>query len=309
MPRRNEIMTNEEFLNKINTDVVEILGQYTGCKNKIQVKCKKCGNIWYCLPGNIRRLKNGCSNCSRKELYHNRRLTNEEFCNEIYKMYGDEYSVLSSYKNVRTKIKVRHNKCGFEYEIWPSEFKNAKRQCRKCQGLLKTHEDFVKEVYLLVNNEYTVLGKYKNALTKVKIRHNKCGNIYEVKPSNFTSSQSRCPKCIESKGENKIKEWLNSNNIKYKHQYKFNDLLGPGGRQLSYDFAILNEKENIKMLIEYDGEFHTKVSNRKGSDLMLQLQRDAIKSDYAKNKKIKLIRITPKDYDDIEKILTNLLIL
>ena len=61
----------------------------------------------------------------------------------------------------------------------------------------KTHEEFVKEVYDLVGDEYTILGEYKTAKIKVLIKHN-CNNEYYVVPSDFLNG-SRCPKCSKKK--------------------------------------------------------------------------------------------------------------
>lgn len=58
----------------------------------------------------------------------------------------------------------------------------------------KTHEQFIKEVFELVGNEYVVLSNYINFSTKLKIRHEKCGNVYETTPNNFLSGK-RCRKC------------------------------------------------------------------------------------------------------------------
>lgn len=44
----------------------------------------------------------------------------------------------------------------------------------------KAHAQFVKEVELRFGKEYTVLGEYKNTHTPIKLRHNKCGNIWET---------------------------------------------------------------------------------------------------------------------------------
>ena len=61
----------------------------------------------------------------------------------------------------------------------------------------KSNEEFLKEVYNLVGNEYTFLDKYINSETHLTCRHNKCGNIWSVKPRYFTGSKNltRCPKC------------------------------------------------------------------------------------------------------------------
>ena len=59
----------------------------------------------------------------------------------------------------------------------------------------KTHEEFVKEVYELVGKEYSILGEYKSNKTKIEIIHNECGFKYEVRPNDFLSKGSKCPKC------------------------------------------------------------------------------------------------------------------
>lgn len=58
----------------------------------------------------------------------------------------------------------------------------------------KTHEEFVRQVYSLVGEEYEVIGIYKNSKTKIKMLHRKCGNVFAISPSNFISGY-RCSKC------------------------------------------------------------------------------------------------------------------
>lgn len=61
----------------------------------------------------------------------------------------------------------------------------------------KTHEEFIKEVYELVGDEYTVLSEYVTQLIKVKFRHNcdNCDNYeFEMLPTNFLQGK-RCPYC------------------------------------------------------------------------------------------------------------------
>lgn len=60
--------------------------------------------------------------------------------------------------------------------------------------MTKTHEQFVKEVYLLVEDEYSVLSAYENSIKKIKIKHNVCGVVYKVTPDNFLHNH-RCPTC------------------------------------------------------------------------------------------------------------------
>lgn len=58
----------------------------------------------------------------------------------------------------------------------------------------KTNEEFIKEVYKLVSDEYIFLENYKGALTKILCKHNKCKNQWKIKPNEFLQG-SRCPKC------------------------------------------------------------------------------------------------------------------
>ena len=58
-----------------------------------------------------------------------------------------------------------------------------------------------------------------------------------------------CPICNSSKGEKIISDYLLSNHINFKREYTFNDLRGPGGKNLRFDFAILQNE--LQGLIEY----------------------------------------------------------
>ena len=60
--------------------------------------------------------------------------------------------------------------------------------------MTRTHEQFIKDVYSLVGDEYLVVGVYLRACNKIKIKHNNCGNEYEVTPCNFLRG-IRCPYC------------------------------------------------------------------------------------------------------------------
>lgn len=58
----------------------------------------------------------------------------------------------------------------------------------------KTHEQFEREVYELHGNEYTVMGKYEGARKHLDFRHNTCGHIYKVMPTNVLKGYG-CPEC------------------------------------------------------------------------------------------------------------------
>lgn len=58
----------------------------------------------------------------------------------------------------------------------------------------KTFEDFEKDVKDKYGNEYMVYPPYINSKTNVKVKHNECGTVFEVRPNNLLSG-SGCKLC------------------------------------------------------------------------------------------------------------------
>ena len=70
----------------------------------------------------------------------------------------------------------------------------------------KSHEEFVKEIYTLVGDEYTILGKYTTYKEKIRIRHNseRCNNHeFEMSAKCFLNMGHRCPVCGKKNGGKK----------------------------------------------------------------------------------------------------------
>ena len=124
--------------------------------------------------------------------------THEEFVAEVFELVGNEYEVIGKYERTHSKIEMLHNSCGYEYEVTPHNFLRNRR-CPKCSGKIKvTTESFKNKIFYLVKDEYEVLGKYKLANTKIKMKHVVCGDIFEMTPNNFLSGK-RCPLCAGNK--------------------------------------------------------------------------------------------------------------
>ena len=272
-------------------DEYTFLDSYIGSQTKIRVKHSKCGNIYEVRPNDF--LKGSrCPYCFTKTI----RKTDKQFKQEVYGLVGDEYVFLDSYVNAKTKIRVKHNKCESIYSVKPNVFLNGNR-CPYCSGLIKkTNRQFKREVYDLVDNEYTFLDSYVNTRTKLRVKHNKCDNIYRVTPNSFISG-SRCPYCNSPKGELIIDKILNSLKIKYEVQKTFNNLKDKS--YLSYDFYI--PSQNI--LIEYQGIQHYESIGYFGGDDTFETQQkhDQMKLDYAKDQGYSLITV-PYTEDTLPKI-------
>ena len=267
------------------------LDPYVNANTKIKVKHNKCGNIYKVKPNNF---INGsrCPYC-----FGTPKKTDAQFKQGIFDLVGDEYTFLDNYVNDGTKLRVKHNKCGHTYKVKPNYFIGGSR-CPYCaSNAKKTNDQFKQEVYSQAGNEYTVLGYYINTNTKVKIKHNKCNTIYEVRPTDFLSHHTRCPYCNSSKGETIISKILDTFNIKYKTQKTFDDLRDT--QPLSYDFYIPSQD----ILIEYQGVQHYQAIEYFGGEdrLKKQQRHDKMKFDYAKTHNYNLIAV-PYTEDTFSKI-------
>lgn len=126
--------------------------------------------------------------------------TFEEFKNDVLINGNDEYMVEPPYINSKTKMKFTHITCGKSFMMKPNAFLSGQR-CPNCgrksstKKRTKTHSEFVSEVNKYYGNgEYTIIGKYVNSDTPVKIKHNKCGTIYESRPADLIRGHG-CPSC------------------------------------------------------------------------------------------------------------------
>lgn len=120
-----------------------------------------------------------------------KKLTQEQFENKVKEHHGSDIKILGKYINKRTKIKAYHS-CGYIWEVSPDSLMSG-HGCPQCSGSAKkTTEIFKTQVFEMVGNEYIVVGKYKNNSEKIKIKHSKCGRIFEMAPKSFLKGQ-RCP--------------------------------------------------------------------------------------------------------------------
>ena len=82
--------------------------------------------LWNCII-NILFLKN--PNC---KICNPRVKTEAIFKQEIYDRVGDEYTLVDTYKDIYTRVSIRHNKCGTTQEYIPHHFLDGIR-CSKCK--------------------------------------------------------------------------------------------------------------------------------------------------------------------------------
>ena len=196
------------------------------------------------------------------------------------------------------------NVCGYQWESTGSNlFKTV--GCRQCtlkrlrDSKIMSHEQFVKDVYA-INDSVTILGQYNGIKKHILCKCNICGREWNP-PAEHLREGTGCPICNVSKGEKNVAQFLNSMNIKYKHPYSFDDLLGTGGRKLSYDFYVTD----YNILIECQGQQHEFAVDYWGGEKQFrkQIEHDKRKREYAKLHNIPLLEIWYWDFNNIESIL------
>lgn len=120
-----------------------------------------------------------------------------------------------------------------------------------------------------------------------------CGKIHFVSSKHLLQGQIQSCGCGNSKGEDKIKQILEEQQIVFNTQQTFPDLLSCKNWKLRFDFYL----PEIKTCIEFQGSQHY---NPQSYFYSLDLiNNDILKREYCKKNKLKLIEIPYTDYDKI----------
>jgi predicted nucleic acid-binding Zn ribbon protein len=128
--------------------------------------------------------------------------THEEFCNEVYLKTGKEYTVKSTYINSKIKVLMKHNTCGHEWEVVPTQFISESTRCPECAKIKRSQSQSfnIKEVKHFIEIESNsgcklISNKYNNCNTKLIIQC-KCGNCFETSFLYFKHENKRqCDTC------------------------------------------------------------------------------------------------------------------
>lgn len=290
-------LTTEEFINRarlIHGDRYDYSKvDYINSNNNVKIICLKHG-VFKQLPLNHINLCQGCPICVGRG-----KGTTERFIDNSKKVHGDKYDYsMAKFVNSKTKIKIICPKHGVFEQFTNNHLSGS--GCPICSGgKRKTSQNFIFESNKKHENKYDYsLVNYINNYTKVKIICSEHG-VFKQKPNHHIAG-SGCPICkIKSKGEILIKDWLNENNIECEHQKSF-----PNCKNISllkYDFYLPNQN----ILIEYDGKQHFVSIDYWGGDLIFkrQQQNDKIKTEYAINNNINLLRIPYTERKNLSEIL------
>lgn len=177
---------------------------------------------------------------------------------------------------------------------------------QKGDGLINLiGERFGKLVVIDRAEDYTYESKGKITTAPQWLCQCDCGNKITVQGGNLRSGNTTNCGCdrLSSKGEIVIADYLSTLNIKYLREYTFDNLRNKSGNLLRFDFAIVDNNNNVVALLEYQGAQHYIDCGEYG--LYQRKYSDKMKREYCKANNIKLYEI--KYDEDIEESLNKIL--
>lgn len=330
--------TSEEYKNiveEITNKEYSISSEYNGKDEDISFIHNKCGRTYISKPRNFS-VGNRCPYCSNRSYpYTVEEL--QEIADYIYKdvkiIKYNATARIVEYKCTICNDIGRSNIINFKKGLdlvlrktcCDKEIKARNISNNKLIKLLKTQltkkikeenfsnkmNELIKEVKNIHGSEVTIIEcESTNKEYPLIAKCNNCNELFITKFRYLLRGHS-CPECNISKGERKIKNYLEKNNIDFIREYSFDDLKVVN--KLRFDFAIFKNND-LFCLIEYDGEQHFNINTTFGSSKDKNIEfnkttfRDSKKNEYCKKNNINLLRISYKDFKIIDQILDELLL-
>lgn len=176
--------------------------------------------------------------------------------------------------------------------------------------IINSHPNLAAEWDYVRNTNYSITEVTSTSTDYYWWICKKCNLPIYNSPSNRikTKKQITCANCNSSKQALIIYSLLMSSNLKVKTELTFDGLKGVNGKSLRFDYAILNDSDELLGLIEYDGEYHFEDTNTDYESYLATVHHDNLKNDYCKSHNIPLLRISCKEKNTYHDKLYNFLI-
>lgn len=185
----NAKCSHADFLDKVRNkygDDVVVLSFYESSSKKIKIRFS-CGHENLVLASDVLS-GHGCKYCKSRK-------SEDDYRSDLFKRWGNEYSLVGSYETSYAKTLHRHNVCGFVWDVRPNALLSG-HTCRRCASNKLTHNEYVKRVFKIHGSEITVLEAYRSIYSKVVHKHS-CGHEWRTTPKLILNGRS-CPVCFGS---------------------------------------------------------------------------------------------------------------
>lgn len=262
-------------------------------KKKKYWVCKcDCGNIKEVYESSLLNNKTKSCGCLHKEKVH------EALCEDLTGNRYGRWTVIGE-SNIGTNYCKCQCDCGTIKDVCKNSLKNGNSTSCGCYKKELTSKNLSLNLegqkfgkLFVIKRSGSFVGadgtKYSTWLCQCE-----CGNTKIVRGHDLVCGSVSSCGCLVSKGEYLIRQWLLKNNVCFDTQYFFKDLKSDKNYPLKFDFAIFNDKNDLKCLIEFQGQQHDKKYEKYHLKFGEQQRNvtDKQKEEYCKLNNIKLFKI------------------
>lgn len=288
-------LTTGEFIKRVNQkygDQFTVLSDYHGMHSKVKVKCNKCD--WH---GEMQARSLLYQNCgTRCPTHGERQFDSSSFQKAINQTQDNQYTLLSEFISLKTKVKIKCNKCKKKFYTLPVSllYERIGRNCNHRSIL--DFKQASKRLSQIFNGEIKLVH-FSGMHSVATFEHLKCGSTWKATADNVFRLKTGCPTCSSSsKGEKAVTKYLKEKGYHFEPQFRIEackDILS-----LPFDFAVFNKDRSLNCLIEYQGcqhfinPFQYKKNDFINKESVLKTQKhDAMKLSFCQEHGIKLIYI------------------
>lgn len=295
---------------------------YVNSATKVCIVCSDHGPF-YMRPNN-HTSGQGCPACAVDKQLRGVKTRNakckESFIDRARKTYGDRYDYSNTvYTRSTDPIEVVCNHHGSFTIKYAWEHLAGKRHCPVCAQREKREKlqaantlssaEYIRRATEVHGGWYTYdRTVYTGCNNPVVITCPDHGDFVVARGGEHVYGFQGCQACTRkmSKCEQLIENALHCRNVRFIYQHTFPDLISTASsKRLAYDFYLVD----LNVLIEYDGEQHTKHVPffHTNEEFARQRANDAAKDKYAADNNMMLYRISYEDRDDIDDVVSLLL--
>lgn len=317
-------LTHEEFIlkaRKKHGNRYNYLEEYIDAKTPINIQCTICGKEKKRQPNSHLRSKTGgCDYCnsggqSNLEDFIKKALLSHSEGHYSYEkfVYVDAHTKGDIFCNIHKSYfscAPKNHLSGFDGERIIRKGKGCVKCGREKTRLAskKSKDEILKKAIHVHGSLYQYdLDSFTGVKDNMNIKCRKHGWFSQTPDCHINSKQG-CPICKLSHGEEELRKILNNAMVNYISQYTIDECRNK--RPLPFDFAILNETNGLKGLIEFHGRQHYEHVDylHKTYQGFIDSQRnDSIKSDFCSLNRIPFLVIPHYEIDGMSDTVTKFL--
>lgn len=246
----------QDFIKAHGDEYDYSLVKYVNNITPVKIICKKHG-VFEQKPEK-HKAGQGCPDCGREKTITGKRMSWDKFITETKAIHGEKYEYVKD-ENITAHgwVKIKCKKHGwFRQKVYSHLQGHGCDKCAREESAQKrsiTKEEFLERAKEKHGDkyDYSLVEISGNNKTKVKIRCNTCGTVFEQKINNHLNGQG-CPKCRLSKLESETERVLKSREIFFNTQKTFKWLKTDKGYNMFLDFYL----PDYNIAIECQGEQH-----------------------------------------------------